>query len=133
MRKTGRRYDHLLDRIESNTAYFWPERPGPDWDGTPCQLWLGQRNGSGYPRLCMKMKAGKAKGKPRNVAVHRIVIELTQGVKMPKKRGEAMHLCNEQLCCAKTHLKPGNKSENELYKIRTQLLHDKTQREPGED
>lgn len=133
MVKTQRRYEHLLDRIESNTAYFWPERPGPDWDGTPCQLWLGQRNGSGYPRMCMRMKAGKAKGKPRNVAVHRIVIELATGTKLPKKRGEGMHLCNEQLCCAKSHLKPGNRTDNEYYKLRTAEHLRKSQREPGED
>jgi hypothetical protein len=132
MVKTHRRYEHLLDRIEANSAYFWPERPGPEWDGTPCQLWLGPRNGSGYPRMCMRMKAGKAKGKPRAVAVHRIVIELATGTKMPKRKGEAMHLCNEQLCCAKTHLKPGTKTDNEHYKLRT-AEHHRLNREPGDD
>lgn len=126
--KTLNRYESIIDRIESNVAYFWPNNPGPEWDGTPCKLWMGQRNGSGYPRMCIRvLKRGKRV--PRNVAVHRIVIEVIQGIKMPKRRREGMHLCNEQLCCAETHLKPGNRTENELYKLRSR----QPAREPGED
>lgn len=132
--KTHNRYKSVLERIEANVAYCWPANPGPDWDGTPCELWLGGRNGSGYGRMCIRAKSGKQKGKPRNKAVHRLVLK-EHGEPIQRKTKEVMHLCNEKLCTAKSHLRLGTKSDNTLYQVLSGTHNSikSATREPGED
>lgn len=128
-----RPYPGLVERIAANVALWWPERPGPDWDGTPCELWLGGRNGSGYPQFCVRAKHGKHKGKPRKIAVHRAVLK-HNGAPVRKGNKAGMHLCNESLCVCRSHLRYGTAVENELYKFKTnEFMAAKNGREPGDD
>jgi hypothetical protein len=127
-----RRYKTTIERIDANVTLWWPDNPGPQWDGTPCKLWVGEVNGSGYPRMSKRAKHGRRKGKVIKIAVHREVLRELKGIELKKRNKEAMHLCNERRCVNENHLKPGTKSENTLYQVLSGS-HNSCQREPGCD
>lgn len=70
---------------------------------TPCWIWTGNRNSSGYGRI-------KKQGKMR--LVHRLAYELFVGA-VPD--GMVLdHLCRQRGCCNPAHLRPVTNRENLL-------------------
>lgn len=114
----GRRYGDPRERIIANTVCSEDL-----FEGEPCWLWMGARNGRGYGVL---NEWDKARKKMRHRLVHRLAIMLWHGTPW-HLIDNSMHRCNTKLCCNPRHLANGTNSENQLY------YHATKAREPGED
>lgn len=107
-----RPYKSMLERIaansvESDRLFYTDPKTG---DKTPCRVWTGPRNGSGYGHIGVRRKRGPKKNTVAYLLVHRVVAELVTGIK-PRSR-VVKHLCNNYLCCEGGHLKIGTQKSN---------------------
>ena len=105
----SRRYASMVDRILANSVASVENF----YQGTPCWEWLGKtkrsRTGAGraYPALTVHVK-GKG---PRNVPVHRLVLDVFKG--KPLRRTQvAAHQCNNTFCVNPEHIKPATQRQN---------------------
>ncbi|WP_175172401.1 HNH endonuclease [Achromobacter pestifer] len=80
-------------------------------NGTPCWLWIGARNASGYGKMSMRFKKGPRKGKVKSALAHRVALVEMGGCRLNSK-SVVMHLCNNRLCCNPAHLKGGTQRKN---------------------
>ena len=87
---------------------FWPKvnKDGPLWNGTPCWLWGGSPNTSGY---------GTIRVNGVNTLAHRYSYELHIGL-IPNGY-ELDHLCRRLMCVSPAHLEAVTHRENCLRGI----------------
>lgn len=97
-----RKYPSLADRLIAN-SYLSDEC---HYDGTPCWIWMGKRNASGYPQINLRED-----GAVRTYLAHRLALTVFRGRRW--RRGQvAKHLCNNPLCINPMHLDGGSQSSN---------------------
>lgn len=97
------KYASMEERLIANSVLAQDQF----YDGTPCWVWVGTLNASGYPYMSVR-QPGVAH--PRKALAHRVSIETFRGP-IPESH-VAMHLCNNQVCVSPLHLAPGTQSEN---------------------
>lgn len=100
-------YASLEERIIANTVISEDSY----YDGTPCWLWTGARNSSGYGKLNLRWQRGPRKGKVRSALAHRIALIVFTGRRLTTK-SVVLHLCNNRLCCNPAHLQGGTQKKN---------------------
>lgn len=71
-----------------------------------CRIWQGARSGEGYPQI----RTGGAGG-GRIAGVHRLVVELSTGRRIPRGR-VAAHRCATPLCVEPTHIRATTYTQN---------------------
>ncbi|CAB3858555.1 hypothetical protein LMG26854_03346 [Achromobacter aegrifaciens] len=100
-------YANLAERILANTMIS----DELSHNGTPCWLWIGARNASGYGKMNMRFKKGPRKGKVKSALAHRVAL-VEMGGRRLNSKSVVMHLCNNRLCCNPAHLLGGTQRKN---------------------
>lgn len=100
-------YANLAERILANTMIS----DELSHNGTPCWLWIGARNASGYGKMNMRFKKGPRKGKVKSALAHRVAL-VEMGGRRLNSKSVVMHLCNNRLCCNPAHLQGGTQRKN---------------------
>ena len=75
---------------------------------TPCLLWTGGTDKSGYGRIHVKRHCDKKSG--RNYFVHRLNYMIHRGYIEPEEF--ILHQCHTRLCCNPDHFKLGDHNDN---------------------
>ena len=75
---------------------------------TPCWIWTGGVDKSGYGRIHVKRHCEKASG--RNFFVHRLSYMIHRGYIEPEEF--ILHQCHVRLCCNPEHFKLGDHNDN---------------------
>lgn len=101
------KYPDLAHRIVANTVMAIDSF----YDGTPCWLWMGKRNASGYPVISLRWQRGPRKGQVRSALAHRISL-VTFKRRRLTARSVAKHLCNNPVCVNPDHLAGGSQRSN---------------------
>lgn len=104
------KYANLRERIIANSVIA-PEGMGSIINGSPCWIWTGALNSSGYPRMNVRMKRGPRKGKSVMVLVHRVVLVEFKD-RVMSGRLKSLHLCNNRPCVNPDHLEGGTQRQN---------------------
>jgi len=102
-----RKYASLQERIIANTV----SSDMLAWNGTPCWIWTGKRNSTGYGVINIRFRGGPRKGKVKSALVHRVVLRVFKGRKLTTK-SVGRHLCNMKPCCNPEHLVGGSQRTN---------------------
>ncbi len=92
---------------ETETLHFWSKvsKEGPEWNGTPCWIWMGRLQG-GYGEFRYRVR-----GKSRvYVSAHRVAYTLMKGRILYGLHLD--HLCRNTLCVNSNHLQPVTNKEN---------------------
>lgn len=89
-------YASLYERLVANTELAIPDNPQSCW------LWTGYCTRAGYGQLAMRVPGGGRATKPRQLAVHRAMLEELLDALFPFD--EAGHLCGNPLCINPDHL-----------------------------
>lgn len=100
----SRRYNSLEDRLLANS--YVADEPACQHEGTPCWIWIGSTNSSGYPVVTMRQG-----GKVKRVLAHRLSIQVFRGL-LPGDGEVAKHLCNVKRCINPMHLEFDTQSVN---------------------
>ncbi|WP_341249261.1 hypothetical protein [Cupriavidus pauculus] len=101
------KYPDLCHRIVANSVMAVDSF----YEDTPCWLWMGKRNSSGYPVISLRWKSGPRKGKVRNALAHRVsLMEFKQ--RRLSAKSVAKHLCNNPVCVNPYHLAGGTQKSN---------------------
>lgn len=99
-----RRYDSIEERLIANS--YLTDESACRHGGTPCWIWIGAVNASGYPVVTMRQGS-----KVKRVLAHRLSLAVFRGKRL-RSDHVAKHLCNVKRCVNPMHLEFGTQSTN---------------------
>lgn len=123
------KYASLAERIIANTVIA--DSPEYWYNGSYCWLWIGAFDNAGYPKMGLRWKSGKKKGKARTAGAHRMAIVAFKNRRMTTKM-VGKHLCNNTACCNPDHLLGGSQKSNVKQSVK-QGRHGNAYRSPVRD